>query len=261
MFPLSESSICGLHRELLQFYPPAEYYLGKYKTVPNNVVEKIIENGKEISQRDVLKTADPGPITESSMRELVTWYNQTLSDYPWTIAVASEFVFRFLAIHPFQDGNGRIGRALFSLSILQSTDKTLKTIIPYLAIDRHIEKRKGEYYQVLQKCSGGKFLQNPEEYKISYFLDFMLRIVKESLKNDIDFYVEKYRAYINLSESQRKVLNCFKEYPEKMLALKDILQFVHVPRRTAIYAINSLMQKLFLQKFGRGPSAKYRLTF
>jgi len=105
------------------------------------------------------------------MHNLIKWYNETIVSSPWAVAVAVEFVFRFLAIHPFQDGNGRLGRVLFSLVLLQSNDKGLKSTTPYISIDRQIEKHKEEYYLVLRKCSGGKFLNNPSKYKYEYFLN------------------------------------------------------------------------------------------
>lgn len=260
LFPISQNALCGLHRELLQFYPPAEYHLGKYKTVLNNVVEKTAFEGKE-TIRDVFKTADPGPITESAMFDLTNWYNLTLPNHPWATAVASEFVFRFLAIHPFQDGNGRLGRALFALSILQSSDKTLKTIMPFIAIDRHIEKNKREYYLVLQRCSGGKFSADPEKYNIASFLTFMLKMMNDSMAGDIDYYANKHKSFMGLADAPKKILDCFKEYPERRMALKDILSLANIPRRTVIHAINALVDKSFLQKYGKGPSAKYQLTF
>ena len=258
LFPLTETTIRGFHKELLQFYPPAVHYLGKYKIVPNNVVETIV--GTNI-KRDILKTSHPGPITDAAMRDLVDWYNKTLPDHPWPIAVASEFVFRFLAIHPFQDGNGRIGRALFHLALLQSNEKNLKIVIPYIALDRHIEKHKEEYYLVLRRCSDGKFLQDSGKYKLQYFLIFMLKMLDEAISNDIDFYANKYASFIKLADAPRKVLSCFEHYPEKKLALKDVVGETKISRRTAIHALNVLVSKNFLQKSGTGPATKYQITF
>lgn len=258
LFPLAEATIKGLHRELLKYYPPAEPYLGNYKIVPNNVVEMVM--GTDI-KRDVLKTADPGPITDAAMRELVDWYNGEIKEHPWAVAVASEFVFRFLAIHPFQDGNGRIGRALFHLSLLQSGEEHIKKVIPYIAIDRHIEKQKEEYYSVLRRCSDGKFSQNPADYRLEHFLKFMLKMLHESISSDVDFYVKKYEHYVKLSDAQIKVFACFKEHPEKKIGLKEILGAVNMPRRTAIHALGALVDGNFLQKMGSGPATKYRLTF
>ena len=258
LFPLTEAALRGLQKELLQFYPPAEHYLGKYKVVPNNVVERI--EGTNI-RRDVLKTADPGPITSAAMRDLIKWYNETLNEYPWCPAVAAEFVFRFLAIHPFQDGNGRIGRALFILAMLQSPDKNLTAIVPYIALDRHIEKHKEEYYLTLRRCSDGKFSQNPKKYKTEHFLLFSLKMMKEALEHDIDFYAAKHKSFLNLSTASKSTLECFKEHPEKKLGTKEITGHLKMPRRTVIHALNTLVKDGFLQKYGKGPATKYQLTF
>lgn len=261
MFPLSQGTICGLHRELMQFYPPAEHYLGRYKTVPNNVIERIMDGEKEISRKDVLKTADPGPITETAMYDLVEWYNSAIPEHPWAITVATEFVFRFLAIHPFQDGNGRVGRALFTLAVLQSSDSVLKALIPFVAIDRHIEKNKREYYLSLRQCSGGRFSPEAKDYDMGHFLDFMLKITRSALENDIDYYAKKHRSFIEMADAPRKALACFKEYPEKRLAISEVIDLTSLPRRTAVHAMNVLIKGHFLQRYGKGPSTKYQLTF
>ena len=73
----------------------------------------------------MFQTADAGPITTSAMKDLVGWYNEILPLSPWTIEITLEFVYRFLAIHPFQDGNGRLGRGLFLLSLLQSQSNVI----------------------------------------------------------------------------------------------------------------------------------------
>lgn len=258
LFPLTEATIKGLHRELLKYYPPAAPYLGAYKVVPNNVVEMVA--GTEI-RRDVLKTADPGPITAAAMHELVDWYNGEIRIHPWPLAVASELVFRFLAIHPFQDGNGRIGRALFHLALLQSGDDPLKRILPHVAIDRHIERQKEEYYSVLRRCSDGKYSQNPADYRLELFLKFMLKMAREAFSNDIDFYANKHERSTRLSGAQEKVLACFKEHPEERLGLKEVVAAVGIPRRTAIHALGALVEGGFLQKVGSGPARRYQLTF
>ena len=144
--------------------------MANIKVQPNSVVE--VHHATKVS-RTVFKTDDAGPITSTAMRDLLDLYNQEIDVNPWSIAIAAEFVFRFLAIHPFQDGNGRLGRGLFMLSLLQSNHTALRTIMPLIAIDRHIEKRREAYYLTLNRCSKGAYRQNPTEYHIEYFLKFM----------------------------------------------------------------------------------------
>lgn len=257
MFPLKEADIRGLHRELLQYYPPALHYIGQYKVASNSVVERL--DGK--ITRQIFKTADPGLMTSSAMQELVAWYNQALSDSTWSLAVISEFVFRFLAIHPFQDGNGRLARALFLLGMIQSPDKNLSALAPYLALDRQIEKKRAEYYLVLRQCSGGVFRQDPKEYHTEYFLNFMLKMIESSLEHDVDYYEKKYSNYLKLGEKVKKVLECFREHPEARLKSGAIAGFINMPRRTVTRALQALLQGEFIQEQGRGPDTNYQLVF
>lgn len=257
LFPLSESIIRGLHNELLKYYKKASRYKGNYKTVFNKVVSINHETGKE---KVVLEPAPPGILTKSAMDDLVTWYNKTIHEYHHPILTAVELNFRFLAIHPFQDGNGRLARALFILSLLQSDDKHLSNITPLIAIDRHIEQRRPEYYSILHKTSNGRFHQNPKKYKYEPLCWFFIKVIQEALE-DIDFYKNKYRSLMELSESSVKVLNAFKLNLEKRIQISDLEKVVKLPRRTLQYSLNTLTKKGFLQKIGKGAGSRYQLIF
>jgi len=136
-FPLRESDLRGLHYQLMSPYKGAGPNIGQYKVQTNSVVEHNRLTGQ---MRTIFQTADAGVITSSAMADLVFWYNEALPLERWPLAVSSEFVFRFLAIHPFQDGNGRLGRGLMLLSLLQSPQPMLSKLARYLSIDRQIEK-------------------------------------------------------------------------------------------------------------------------
>jgi Fic family protein len=142
LFPLSESSVRGLHHSLLSYYPAASGDAGGYKTSSNRVISVNHGTGE---QQTVLEPAPPGVLTETAMHELMDWYSRSIREYPWPILVATEFVFLFLAIHPFQDGNGRLGRALFLLALMQSDDSRLHQIVHYVSIDRQIERHRSMY--------------------------------------------------------------------------------------------------------------------
>lgn len=257
LFPFHESDLRALHYQLLSPYQGAGAYIGKYKIQNNSVIEHNHLSGKS---RTVFQTADAGVMTSSSMHDLVSWYNASLPYERWPLAVTSEFVFRFLAIHPFQDGNGRMGRGLFLLSLLQSPHPFLSTVAKYLAIDRQIERHKEEYYFVLNQCSNGKFSQDPVEYKIFYFLRFMIKIISEALA-DIDMYRKKYQKEIALSPSAARVLACFREHPEILLTTKLIMENTPLPRRTIGHALSMLLQAQLIQMYGRGAGSRYQITF
>ena len=255
LFPLTEVTIRGLHKELLRYYAKADYHSGGYKKQPNSVIRRV---GKE--EQPVFITASPGLETQEAMSELVKWYNEALLQHPWSVAVAVEFVFRFLAIHPFQDGNGRLARGLFNLSLLQSSDKTLSFMVPYLAIDRYIEKEREDYYYVLRRCSDGQFLRDSTKYEYEHFLRFMIDAIA-SAASDLSFYRNRYEGYQKLSDGARLILSCFKEFPERRLQIKMIVEQTDLPRRTVNDALNMLLDKGFIQRYGQGAGIRYQLIF
>ena len=255
--PLTQAIIRGLHRELLKYYPPAEHYAGAYKTVTNKVISRNNETGEE---RSVLEPTDPGVMTDMAMGELVDWYNGTIDTYHWPLLTAIEFTFRFLAIHPFQDGNGRLGRALFLLILLQSGDKYLREIASYIAIDRKIEQNKTRYYTVLHQCSDGRFHADPKLYKFDNLVLFFLKVFEAALA-DIAVYRKKYANLQSLSESAVTVLECFKSNPEIKLKVADIEKTTDLPRRTIQFALKSLAEKTFLNRLGKGAGSRYQLVF
>lgn len=257
LFPLTESKIKGLHNDLLRHYEKASHYRGNYKRVRNNVIWENHDTGEK---KEVLNPTPPGTLTETAMRELVEWYNQTINNHPHPILVATEFNFRFLAIHPFQDGNGRLGRALFILALLQSGDKYLPTLVKKIAIDRNIEKRKGEYYLTLHKVSEGTFRPNPHEYNLELLAWYFIKVIEDALK-DLEFYKTKYRNLKELSEVSVKILNAFQANPGKKLQVQELEKETNLNRRTIQYSLKALTEKGFLQRIGKGGGVRYQLVF
>ncbi len=257
LFPLTEAIVRGLHHDLLRYYPQAANFAGGYKKSPNQVIFINHETGEN---RVVLDPSPPGIITSTAMADLVNWYNSNIRENPWPLLVATEFVFRFLAIHPFQDGNGRLGRALFIMALLHSPDKYLKGATDYIAIDRHIEQNRPLYYTALYQCSEGKFRDNPREYKYEPLARFFVKILRSSL-SDIAVYRNRYAQLHQLSESAMAVLNCFKSSPEKRIKVSDIERETSIPRRTVQYALQTLVKKEFIQKLGKRAGTRYQIIF
>lgn len=257
LYPLSETTIRGLHNTLLRFYPSGERYAGKYKTSPNQVVS-INHETKE--KRVVLNPTPPGPQTETAMRALLDWYNPAIKSHPWPLLVATEFVFRFLAIHPFQDGNGRLGRALFLMALIQAGEPELKVLIRLISIDRQIERHRPLYYSVLQQTSGGEYRNDPSNYNLEPLAWFFLKMLAQSL-NDITTLRKRFLALSRLSESASTVLRCFRLSPEKRLKPSDIIEETGIVRRTVQNSLNTLMKEGFIQRLGAGAGTRYQLIF
>ena len=257
MMPLTETILCGLHKILLQHYPAAERYAGRYKLTPNQVVSINHDTGE---QRVVLNPTPPGPQTDVAMQELISWYNGVIKHHPWPLLVASEFVFRFLAIHPFQDGNGRLGRALFLLSLMHGDDPALQKMMHYISIDRQIERHKMLYYTALQQASNGYYQSDPSDYHLESLAWFFLKMMDQAL-GDIDMLRKRYTAMQRLSESATRILDCFRSAPEKRLTPADIMTETKIVRRTVQNALRALVEAGFVQRLGAGRGTRYQLIF
>jgi Fic family protein len=169
-------------------------------------------------------------------------------------------VFRFLAIHPFQDGNGRLGRALFLLALIQGDDPEFSKVIRFISIDRQIERHRPLYYAALYQASGGRFHEDPQLYQLEGLAGFFLRMVEYALA-DIAILRRRYFALQRLSESAITVLACFRSTPERRLKVADLMAETGLVRRTVQNALVSLTKAGILQRLGAGPATRYRLIF
>ena len=178
--PISENYIKQLHGQLLRHSDKDDRHRGEYKRHSNNV-EAFGETGKSLGV--IFETATPFD-TPGKMQDLVHWIREALDDkslHP--LIVIGIFKVVFLAIHPFQDGNGRLSRVLVSLLLL----KAGYGYIPYASLESIIEKNKEAYYLALQRTQ--KTL-NGSETDWQPWLGFFIT----ALKRQKDHLAEKTQA-------------------------------------------------------------------
>ncbi len=93
--------------------------------------------------------------TPVQMQDLLAWTRETIADNSYhPLIMTAIFNEVFLAIHPIQDGNGRLSRVLVSLLLLKSG----YNYIPYASLESIVEKNKDAYYlslQTTQRTLGG----------------------------------------------------------------------------------------------------------
>jgi Fic family protein len=118
---------------------------GSWKKRDNEIIE-IRPNG----ERRVRFTPTPARDTPRAVTILCRNYQElcVLERIPILLTTAT-FVFDFLCIHPFRDGNGRVSRLLTTL-LLQSNGFD---VARYISLERQVEERKEEYYNALEECS------------------------------------------------------------------------------------------------------------
>lgn len=143
VIPFTENHIKQLHKILLKYSTKDERHRGEYKKLSNSVAA-YDEKGGEIGI--IFETASPFE-TPQNIRELLSWAQNILEDRAIHPLIAiGVFIVHFLAIHPFQDGNGRISRALTALLLLKSG----YIYIPYCSIESIVEDNKEGYYRALR---------------------------------------------------------------------------------------------------------------
>jgi len=120
---------------------------GQWKSRDNEIVE-ILPDGNKVVRFKPLGAAE----TPHGVRDLCRNYRQ-ISQTPSvpTLLTVSTFVFDFLCIHPFRDGNGRVSRLLTALLLVQNGFEVGR----YVSLERLIEEGKEDYYRVLSECSRG----------------------------------------------------------------------------------------------------------
>jgi Fic family protein len=232
---LTDNYIKQLHKILLQYTDKDEKHRGEYKKLSNTVMA-YDANGKEIGI--VFETATPFE-TPFKMAELIEWTNKNLKEnYLHPLIVIGIFIVVFLAIHPFQDGNGRLSRALTILLLLKSGF----TYTPYSSIESIIEQNKEEYYRTLQQTQ--KTLKDKPNYEIwlSFFLK-ALRQQKRVLESKIPI-----ETNLKLPKLASDILNLFNT--QENITLKDVVNSLNVNVNTAKKSIKSLLDKDYLIKHG-----------
>jgi Fic family protein len=145
--PLTENIVKQLHQMLLRHSSKDVRHRGDYKKVPNHV-EAFDPDGKSLGV--VFATVSPLE-TPWRMEELLAWTRDTLNSSTWhPLLVIAVFVVRFLAIHPFQDGNGRLSRILTTLLLLRMG----YAYVPYSSLESVVEAQKEGYSLALRRTQG-----------------------------------------------------------------------------------------------------------
>lgn len=170
---ITENHIRQLHQTLLRHSSKDERHRGDYKKLPNHVVA-IDEQGREIGI--VFETSSPFD-TPREMEVLVQWVNKANDEsslHP--LFIIATFIVVFLAIHPFQDGNGRLSRILTTLLLLRAG----YDYVPYSSLESVIEDNKDLYYKALRRTQASLKTDTPDWEP---WLGFFLRCLKKQKTN------------------------------------------------------------------------------
>lgn len=243
--PFTEGVIKQLHRELLKYADKDERHRGEYKKMENSV-EAFDEAGKSVG---VIFETVPAYLTPKRMEELTEWTSDALKrreSHP--LVMIGSFLVEFLAIHPFQDGNGRLSRILTNLLLLKAGYE----YAPYVSHEKLVEDNKSDYYIALRKSQA---TLRTERENITSWLEFFLNISLEQAKLAIELLSHENIEKI-LSPKQLAVWQHFEAVEEATAG--DVAKATGVARPTVSQAIDVLLRLKKIERIGQGRTTRYR---
>ncbi|MCK5122816.1 MAG: Fic family protein [Candidatus Pacebacteria bacterium] len=241
---ISESGILELHKIMLVFSKKDKEHYGKYKTRDNTVA--IIEKGKI---KKILFQPTAPWLVKKEMDDLFEWQKERQEKKDLhSLAIIANFIFEFLAIHPFIDGNGRLSRALTNLMMLQNG----YGFVPYVSLEEIIEEKQVEYYLSLRKTQKNHKTRNED---ITPWLNFFLDAVLAQIEKALNLLEGKENRKL-LSGAQEKVYDLFIGGIE--LKVSEIQKKTKIPMPTVKQSVSRLAEYKMIEKIGQGSATRYR---
>jgi len=238
---ITENSLKNLHNILLKHSEKDGWHKGDYKQHSNAVEAQLPDGTKQI----IFKTTDAGFPTEDAMRQLIDWYKKDNETHP--LVKSALFVYDFVSIHPFQDGNGRLSRLISSLLLL----KHGYNWIQYVSFEHEIESRKTEYYRVLRNCQSQRPNENVTEW-VKFFFG-ALNNIQQQLMRKLEFQGVETK----LSPREKSILTFISNHAGCKSG--EIAKRLGIPSPTIKRILPELIEKKLIERHGIGPGTNYSL--
>lgn len=246
--PISESAILQIHNDMLNYSQKDLGHKGKYK-VGSNRVEAKDANGNIVG---IIFDPTPPYLVAKEMLELVEWYNWSMENkirHP--LILMANFIFEFLAIHPFQDGNGRTSRLLTNLMLLKQ-GYHFTTIVSH---EKIVENHKVDYYLALNKSQTSWKKDNED---VTPWVIFFLNVVKLQATHALSI-LENDDINFLLSPKQLELWQWATKLDSGEFSRRDAVIALGFPERTTEYIIKKLVDMRRLQRLGEGKSTRYKV--
>lgn len=250
--PLTEERLFGWHASLFPTGYSGMYKInaGQYRSDKNGPMQVI---SGHIGREKVHYEAPSADILQKEMSYLIDYINNDKTNPLIKAGIAHLW---FVVLHPFEDGNGRIARALTDM-LLAKNDNT-----PYrfYSMSSQIQKNRKSYYEILEKTQKGtKDITN----WLVWFLENLLLAINssEDILKGVLQRTEFWQKNINISfnERQKRVLNRFMDNFKGNLTSTKWAKMCNCSQDTATRDISDLIDKKILKKQGSGRSTHYIL--
>ena len=253
--PLNKDRLFAWHRSLFPkgysglFDVPA----GQWRNDSNGPMQVI---SGPIGKEKVHYQAPDANVLETEMQNFLNWLNNK-QDLDLVLKSAITHLW-FVTLHPFEDGNGRIARAISDMQLAESDNQSYR----FYSLSAQIRKERKQYYEVLEKTQKGTLdITN----WLEWFLHCLLHAL-ESSESILEKVIFKHNFWVSnastiINERQKKLLNRLLDGFEGKLTSSKWANIAKCSQDTATRDIQDLIDKNILYKLpGGGRSTGYDLV-
>lgn len=228
--PYNEKDLLKAHRLMMQDLVERN---GEYRTDGVGIF-----NGEQ-----VVHLAPPADRVPRLMFDLFEWLN-TSDVHPLVKSCVFHYEFEF--IHPFQDGNGRMGRLWQSVIL-----KEWKEIFAWLPVETLIKENQKEYYGVLEVSDN--------EANSTKFIEFMLSLILKTIEEIIE--TEKKvtaKVSVKVTVNQKKIIEALKDNP--FATQEELAEIIGMARKNIIANMKKLQENGFIKRIGADKNGHWEVV-
>ncbi len=201
---------------------------GEFRSRPVGVVD---------TQGNILHFGTLPAYVPQLVTELLDW---TEHDENPLLIKSCVFHYEFELIHPFSDGNGRIGRLWHTLLLSK-----WNPLFAWVPVESIIHDRQSEYYQAINNAN--------DAADSTCFIEFMLSAIKDAL---LEVFTQQTAVKPKTESREQTILDYLSEHSE--IANSDVRELLSVSAATANRVLNGMVEKGMIIRFRKGKSWAYR---
>lgn len=250
--PLTKERLFGWHASLFPTGYSGMYKIdvGQYRSDKNGPMQVI---SGHLGKEKIHYEAPNAEIITQEMDYLIDYINNDNTNPLIKAGIAHLW---FVVLHPFEDGNGRIARALTDMLLAKNDNSSYR----FYSMSSQIQKNRKSYYEILEKTQKGSMdITN----WLVWFLENLLLAINssEEILKGVLKRAEFWQKNINIifNERQKKVLNRFMDNFKGNLTTTKWAKICNCSQDTATRDISDLIDKKILKRLGTGRSTHYVL--
>jgi Fic family protein len=257
--PLAAERLYGWHAGL---FPTGYSGMHKIRVGSWRGEERMRFVSGPVGKEKVHYEAPPAERIALEMSRFLSWWDSSRGNMEGLIR-AGVGHFWFVTVHPFEDGNGRIARALTDMALAQDDRQKHR----YYSLSSQIMEERESYYDILEACQKGGSSITPW---LTWFLECFSRAIErsETILSGVTAKAGFWRTHAEapLNERQRKVINKLLDAGpdgfEGGLTTRKYVSMTKVSKMTAFREINHLLEIGIIHKNpGKGRSVSYELIW